>query len=116
MRMILILISILFISSCVLHDHYQREILKTATADRVYTVNQNGRLTLCEPWVPPYLPPPPIVPEIPEKLLGNKDAELEIIIKSLEAHRRHIREIREISKTSYDDYVKRCTNQVESII
>lgn len=108
MRLLTFLVALLLMSSCVLHSQYIDFNNKFNAFDRVYLVSDSGDLVKCDQWVPPYLPPMPNLPTVPDRLVGNSDAEQQILIKSLKVHREYIQQIRKITRDSYDKYITKC--------
>lgn len=103
----ILLIAVIGLNSCTLITAGDLKFIES-NHGHIYVMTKRHGLVECPPWIPPALPNMPDIPSIPKNMMGNKKAEENIMIASLEEHRKQIRELRDMVRNSFREYVESC--------
>lgn len=95
------------LSSCVYRNYLVTTKSAYAGVDRYFILTKDG-LVECPPFVPPKVPKKPPIPKIPPKAQGNRLLEEDILLGSLEAHRKVIDDSQTIIQDAFNKWSESC--------
>lgn len=105
--LVLLLLAVPVINSCTIQVNTEHR-KSSSKRVRVYVLVDGKGLKECSPYDGVDLPPMPPIPKIPDKALGNLKAEEDILVASIDEHRRSLKEVRRIATNAVDDYIDDC--------
>lgn len=108
MRAPIVALTVVCLTSCVTNINNKPPLRQRHGHIRIYILTDSKGMVECPPYDPPEIPLMPAIPLIPDTSLGKREAEEDILIKSLKDHRHYIRSLKKQLQSNFQDYVDDC--------